>query len=100
MGQRPTLVVSAKSTMYSYASVCALTRVSVPSTGSANASTTMKACPTTLPCSMPITSMLPPDLACIAIFSSASADMWTLHRSHRTRLVIVSSSKQQQVRYT
>ena len=31
-----------------------------------------------LPCSIPITSMLPPDLACIAIFRSARAETLTL----------------------
>lgn len=79
----PTLMVSKKSTMYSYASACAFTRVSVPSTGSAKASMTMKVSPTTLPCITPITSMLPPDLACIAIFSSASAEMRTLRAGKR-----------------
>lgn len=39
----------------------------------------MKVSPTILPCSMPMISRLPPDLACIAIFSSASAEMRTLH---------------------
>ena len=73
-----TLFVSRKSIMYSFASACALTLVSVPTTGSANASRTTKASPEARPASMPITSRSPPDLACMAIFSKASAEMWTL----------------------
>jgi len=49
-----TLLESAKSTMYSYASAWALTRVSVPSTGSANTSITMKVSWMILPWSMPM----------------------------------------------
>ena len=73
-----TLFVSRKSIMYSFASACALTRVSVPTTGSAKASRTTKASPAARPASMPMTSRSPPDLACIAIFSRARAEMWTL----------------------
>ena len=36
--------------------------------------------PCTVPYSMPMISRLPPDLACIAIFSSASAEMRTLRQ--------------------
>ena len=46
----PTCIVCWNCTMYSYASACALTRVSVPSTGSANASMTMNSSPRILPC--------------------------------------------------
>lgn len=35
---------------------------------------------TILPCNMPMISKFPPDLACIAIFSSASAEIRTLRR--------------------
>ena len=70
------------STMYSYASACALTRVSVPSTGSAYASITMNVGPrgsdgSILPCISPITSSEPPDRACITIFTSAIAEIRT-----------------------
>ena len=51
--------------MYSLAWACALTRVSVPSTGNANASMTTIVLPITLPCMRPMTSRLPPDRACI-----------------------------------
>ncbi len=38
----------------------------------------MKVSPMILPCSMPMISRLPPDFACIAIFRSASAEIFTL----------------------
>ena len=66
--------------MYSYPSAAALTRVSVPSTGRAKASRTMKASPTTFPCITPMTSMSPPERAWVAILRSASAEMRTLLR--------------------
>ena len=45
--------------MYSCAAACALTRVSVPSTGKANASMTTMVFPSTFPGMSPITSKLP-----------------------------------------
>lgn len=64
------------------ARTCALTRVSVPSTGSAKASITMIVGPfgwfgSILPCIRPITSSEPPERACITILISASAEIDT-----------------------
>jgi hypothetical protein len=42
--------------------------------------------PTILPCIMPMISRLPPDLACIAIFSNASAEIRTLQYGARQLL--------------
>jgi hypothetical protein len=51
------------STMYSYASLAALTRVSVPWTGSANESMTTIEFPITFPCIMPMISWGTPERA-------------------------------------
>lgn len=63
--------------MYDSASWPAFTRVSVPVTGSENESSTTKLLPTTLPSIRPITSSVPPEHACITIFSSATALIFT-----------------------
>ena len=68
--------------MYSYASACALTRVSVPSTGSAKTSITIIVGPressgSILPSIRPMISIEPPERACITILTSASAEMRT-----------------------
>ena len=73
--------------MYSFASDWALTLVSVPTTGRAKQSRTTKESPTALPESIPMTSRFPPDLACIAIFNRARAEMWTLEFFRRRRRV-------------
>ena len=52
--------------MYSFASFCAFTRVSVPCTGSAKESITTRERPTTLPCMMPMISYGTPERAWIA----------------------------------
>lgn len=51
--------------MNSLASLAALTRVSVPTTGRANASMTMNVSPSSFPCIKPMISYCPPDLACM-----------------------------------
>jgi hypothetical protein len=51
--------------MYSFASLAALTRVSVPCTGSANESMMTSALPTTLPCIRPMISCGTPERAWI-----------------------------------
>jgi len=51
--------------------------LSVPSTGRANASRTTNVLSSSLPCKMPITSICPPDRACMAILRSASAEILT-----------------------
>ena len=51
--------------MNSFASFWALTRVSVPTTGSAKASMTTIVSPSSLPCMSPMISYAPPDLACM-----------------------------------
>ena len=61
--------------MYSLADSEAFTLVSVPSTGKRNASVTMNVSPIILPCIRPMTSMEPPERACMTIFRRATADM-------------------------
>lgn len=61
------LACSMYDTIYSYASFWAFTRVSVPSTGNPKASIMIIVSPCTLPCIRPITSILPPERACITL---------------------------------
>lgn len=96
------------STMYSYPSAAAFTRVSVPSTGKANASITSNykeilfytiiESPTTFPCIspfklylqifyIPMISIFPPDCACIAILIKASADILTFLKCDGLKLI-------------
>jgi hypothetical protein len=64
-GQRTRSQLAMYWTMYSFASLAALTRVSVPWTGRANESMMTRDVPTTLPCMRPMISYGTPDRAWI-----------------------------------